>query len=58
MISGLPREMTEQEVIENFADYDLGDDYKPDIEKINYAYYIGDFVRLTESKGLLEKNLP
>ena len=57
MISGLPREMTEQEVIENFADYDLGDDYKPDIEKINYAYYIGDFVRLTESKGLLEKKI-
>ena len=57
MISGLPREMTEDEVIENFADYDLGDDKKPDIEKINYAYYIGDFVKFNERKNILEKKI-
>lgn len=57
MISGLPREMTEHEVIKNFADYDLGNKKKPIIEKINYAYYIGDFIRFNKRKIELEKKL-
>lgn len=57
MISGIPREMKEEEVIEKFANYDLGENKKPVIEKINFAYYIGDFVRLTKKKVTLEKKI-
>lgn len=57
MISGIPREMKESEVIDTFANYDLGENTKPVIEKINFAYYIADFVRLTKKKVSLEKKI-
>lgn len=55
-ITGLPRNISEQEVINIFSNYRGG--YKlAQIEKINFAYKIGDYVKYTREKNLKEKKI-
>jgi hypothetical protein len=57
MISGIPKDTNEDEIIKNFADYDLGDNKKPQIQKCNMAYFIGDYVKHVKLKMKLEKEI-
>jgi hypothetical protein len=43
-LSGLPKNSTEQEVIDTFNNYKLKDGSSVKVKKVNFAYYIGDFM--------------
>lgn len=56
MISSLPRKITEEEVIRVFSNYRGG--FKlAQVEKVNFAYYIGDYVKYTREKNLYDKQI-
>lgn len=57
MISGIPKDIDEEEIIRNFENYDLGDNRKPKVEKCNFAYYIGDYVKNVKTKMTLSKQI-
>lgn len=56
IITGLPRNITEEEVSFIFNNYRGG--YKrAEVEKVNFAYYIGDYVKFTRLKQTKEKEI-
>lgn len=56
-ISGLPKDITKKEVVEIFTRYNHEDGTKVKVQKINFAYFIGDFIenaklRITYSRQI------
>lgn len=56
-ISGLPKSIKPQEVIDIISRYNYGDGKKVEVEKINFAYYIGDFIEAANKFRVIRVNL-
>lgn len=50
MITGMPRDVTEKEVRKHFENYPL-DGRLAQVYRVNFAYYIGDFIEIAREKN-------
>ena len=58
MITGLPRSVTEREVRKHFENYKLpGQTRRASVYRVNFAYYISDFVKIARQKNESVKKL-
>lgn len=51
MITGMPRDVTEKEVRTHFENYPLEDGKFAQVYRVNFAYFIGDFIELAREKN-------
>jgi Cytosolic domain of 10TM putative phosphate transporter len=54
MITGMPRDVTEKEVRKTFEDYLKKNGTSSDkrrVYRVNFAYYIGDFIEIAREKN-------
>lgn len=51
MITGMPRDVTEKEVRKHFENYPLENGRFAQVYRVNFAYYIGDFIELAREKN-------
>jgi hypothetical protein len=57
MIKGLPKATTETEIRRFFENYKLKNGQNPEIYRVNFAYYISDYVEILRSKNDVIKQL-
>lgn len=57
MIKGLPKACTEKEVREAFESYKLKNGQSPVVYRVNFAYYISDYVSTLRKKNKVIKLL-